>query len=266
LKNILLIIFLWPLLLLAEEPGGSAMIGINIAGDSAERGPVAGISVLGVSPGGPADQAGLRSGDLLTAIGEQSLAADDARLSRQRLLDFMQRVRPGEDISLAYRRAGQVARVTLKAVAAEPGMPAPGYPWLESLEQLGADVGTRILQPMARQWRYGGWLRGLELVSLSPDLGRYFGVDSGILVVRAPLAEGLSLRDGDVILRIGARTPQDPDHALRILRSYQPGEPLQLEIRREQSDQQLELTVPVDRAPASSGMRFLPGAFRRPSA
>ncbi len=242
------------------------MIGINIAGGGAERGPVAGIVVLGVSPGGPADQAGLRSGDLLTAIGEQSLAADDARLARQRLLDFMQRASPGDDISLVYRRAGQIARVTVKAVTAEPGMPAPGYPWLESLEQLGADVGARVLQPMARQWRHGGWLRGLELVSLSPDLGRYFGVASGILVVRAPLAEALSLRDGDVILRIGARTPQDPDHALRILRSYQPGEPLQLDIRREQSDQRLELTVPEDSTPASSGLRFVPKVYRRPSA
>src|SRR5439155_6359849 len=64
----------------------------------------------------------------------------------------------------------------------------------------------------------------LELVSLNPDLGEYFGTKEGVLVVKAPADSSLPLKSGDVILKIGDRTPSSPSHAMRILRSYEAGE------------------------------------------
>ena len=48
-------------------------LGVTIGGD--EQGAVKGISIVGVTPGSAADDAGLRSGDLITAINGESLGA-----------------------------------------------------------------------------------------------------------------------------------------------------------------------------------------------
>jgi len=85
----------------------------------------------------------------------------------------------------------------------------------------------------------------MELVELSPGLGRYFGTDSGLLVVRAPSDPALKLEDGDVIRRIGGREPGSVSHAIRILRSYEEGEELELEIMREKRSRKLAVQIPA---------------------
>ena len=55
----------------------------------------------------------------------------------------------------------------------------------------------------------------------------------------------LGLKDGDVILAIDGRQPSDPAHAMRILRSYEPGERLDLEIIRQQQRQNVEVILPA---------------------
>jgi S1-C subfamily serine protease len=84
----------------------------------------------------------------------------------------------------------------------------------------------------------------MELVTLSPGLGEYFKVDEGVLVVRAPSDTTLGLQDGDVILDIAGRTPQNPAHVARILRSYAPGERLVMTVVRSGERLQLEADVP----------------------
>ena len=89
-----------------------------------------------------------------------------------------------------------------------------------------------------------GWL-DMELVALNPGLGEYFGADNGVLVVRAPKEDDtLGLQSGDVILRIGEREVKSPEHAMRILRSYEPEEELTLHIIRRGRSEALTGTVP----------------------
>jgi len=64
----------------------------------------------------------------------------------------------------------------------------------------------------------GGW-GDMELVPLTEELGRYFGTDKGLLVVRAPEDDDLKLKDGDVIQRIDGREPQSVAHAMHRRRS-----------------------------------------------
>ena len=257
LKSLFLLCVIFACSAQAAEQGGtpSAVLGINIAAGPGEPGPVDGVTVFGVSPGGPADAAGLRAGDLITRIGDETLGADDSEGARGRLVGFMADVSPGDRVRLAYRRNGAENTATVIAASVDRAMFPPGFPFSESLGQLGEDLDTRLVQPLVRYWRYGGWLKGLELVSLTPDLGSYFGVDEGILVIRAPAAPDLGLRDGDVIVKIGARVPRDPGHALRILRSYEPGEPLEVTIRRRQRERVVELQRP-DPEPAPAQSRF----------
>ena len=86
----------------------------------------------------------------------------------------------------------------------------------------------------------------MELVSLNEGLGKYFGTDSGLLVVSAPKSDSLELQDGDVIQTIDGRKPTDVRHAMRILNSYESGESLKLGIMRDKKKRTLEVAVPAD--------------------
>ena len=91
-----------------------------------------------------------------------------------------------------------------------------------------------------------GW-GNIELVSISKQLGEYFGTDKGLLVVSTPEDDEHKLQDGDVILTIGGREPDSPSHAMRILGSYQAGEEVTLEIMRKRKQQSVVIEIPERR-------------------
>ena len=95
-------------------------------------------------------------------------------------------------------------------------------------------------------------------MSLTPELGEYFGTEEGLLVIRKPRDASLKLQEGDVILAIGGRSPTSPEHAMRILRSYEPGEQLDMQIIRKGRRETLAVALPTgnDRsARRPSGLR-----------
>ena len=114
-----------------------------------------------------------------------------------------------------------------------PAMPMPP----ETVERFKMEFGF----PWA-----GTGLGDLELVELNAGLGRYFGTDKGLLVVTAPKSDAFELRDGDVIQTIDGREPKDVRHAMRILRSYQPGEKLKLGIMRDKKKLTIDVEIPAD--------------------
>jgi S1-C subfamily serine protease len=87
-------------------------------------------------------------------------------------------------------------------------------------------------------------LSSLQLATLSPGLGHYFGTEKGVLVVRAPTKSDFKLQDGDVILSIDGREPTSGAHATRILASYQGGEKITLHVMRDRKPLDLEAKLP----------------------
>jgi S1-C subfamily serine protease len=228
----------------APAPPERAALGINIASGRAEAGPVEGVAIVGITPGGAADKAGLRADDVLIAIDGVSLTADSMRDANRRLLEYMRDVRPGQEVQLTYLRGSDVLDARVVAETFEPGMLPPDFPYREDLERLGRRFGDEFVAPLAFRWRHYGTFAGMELVALTPELGRYFGTDEGLLVVRGPENDALDLEDGDVIRAIGGRVPNDPGHAMRILRSYEPGEELVIDIVREKKKRGVRLVMP----------------------
>lgn len=236
------------------------VLGVSIGGGAeGGGGPVDGVEVLGVSPGSAAAEANVRAGDLLTGIGGESLAAEDAAAANRRLLRALAEYEPGDTIDIDLRRDGQELTLGVKTRDQET----------QAFTVSGAgtdfDFDFRTDAPMAWFGHARPW-GDMELVELSPELGRYFGTDSGLLVVRAPTDPALKLEDGDVIRRIGGREPGSISHAMRILRSYEEGEELELEIMREQRNRKLAVQIPASqgrlapfpaprRLPALSGAR-----------
>jgi hypothetical protein len=235
---------------LRHGPGGmaprGAMLGINIGGDQARAD---GVEVMGVSPSGPAQAAGLRKGDVITAIDGQALRKTDDRSASRQLVEHMRGVEPGKVVKVDYLRDGKKATASITTVAAEPPMMRAMREHLPMLENMELPPHFDMFIP-----GHGRSFRSLELVSITPKLGQYFGTDKGLLVVRAPTGEGAKLEEGDVILTIGGRTPENPGHAFRILSSYQPEERVKVEVLRQRKRVALDMQVPT-----GGGMEF-PGA------
>lgn len=215
--------------------GGQARLGLNIQDTDL------GVLVRGVTPNGPAADAGVTVGDTIVAIGGVDLArgsGDNRRSPSQVLLAQIDDVEAGDEVELRVLRDGDYRDVVVEA--SEQRSPFVSY--------VGNNNNTlHIVEPgswVASLGRFGGPWRDIELVSLTPALGEYFGVDEGLLVVRAGGAAELGLRDGDVILEIGGRQPQSPEHAMRILSSFEPGETLAASIMRQRRREALTIAVP----------------------
>lgn len=227
-------------------------LGVNIGEDRSD-GPVEGVKIVGVTPGSAAEDAGLRAGDIITGINDESMSADVAGEATRKVLDFMQGVEAGDILAVEYIRDGKVGTVEVEPRAVEMrayafrGAPRdfsmPAIPEMHA----APEMAEKFRQSFSFSWPGNVWA-DMELVELNEGLGKYFGADSGVLVVSAPESDALPLEDGDVILNIDGREPTSVRHALRILGSYQPGESLELEILREKKNRTLKIEVPDDRS------------------
>ena len=224
-------------------------LGVTIESDSAP-GPVEGVVVLGVSPGSAASDAGLRPGDTITAVNDESLSAASCTEANARLLDFMKGVEEGDVLKLEYLRAGKVGTVEVEPRVVEGKMwawagPEGGYEFHVPKMHVSPEAVEKFKMQFAFPWAGSAWGE-LELVELNEGLGRYFGTDKGLLVVNAPESDAFELEDGDVIQSIDGREPKDVRHAMRILSSYQAGEELELGIMRDKKRRTLDIEIRAD--------------------
>jgi len=162
----------------------------------------AGALVADVVPGGPSDQAGLRSGDLVYKIDGRPVTSA-ADLTRQ-----VGQVRAGDTIRLDVRRDGQTRTIALKA-----GL----RPSEDELAQNGGDFGGQDDDS-------GGGVQGAGLLGMrvAPDSQgrglRIAGIEGG-----SDAAEK-GLRPGDLIEKAGqSRTHSSADLAAAVSRARAAG-------------------------------------------
>jgi predicted metalloprotease with PDZ domain len=214
-----------------------AVLGIQLQVEPSATGQ--GATIIGVSPGGPAADAGVASGDVIVALNSAPITGPDA--GRQ-VVERMATVKPDSKVTLKVMRDGKPKefQITPRANVVDffPRFNGPGpggfrAPWEPIEMRPGAPDGM------------GAIFEGMELADLSPALGQYFGTTHGVLVIRVPHdGELLKLQDGDVILSIDGRVPENGSHAARIMRSYQPGEKIHLKVMRQKKTLELEATLP----------------------
>jgi S1-C subfamily serine protease len=205
-----------------------------------------GARVREVSPGGPAAEAGVKAGDVIVAVNGKDVKGDSAR----EVVRLMREVEPESKVKLRVMREGKPKEFELTARAMVRRFDfrtAPSYDYPDPPDP--PDPADPVLPALPFDFMQGwrGGLSGMELAALTPGLGSYFGVDKGVLVLRAPSDDTYKLKDGDVILSIDGREPTSSTHATRILRSYQPGEKLVLRIMRDRKAQNIEVQLPERR-------------------
>ncbi len=239
----------------AYEFKNKPRLGINIGSDDNKE-PVEGVGIISVSPGSAADDAGLRVGDIITSVNGVSLTAESSHEANMRLLDFIKGVEEGDQLDIEYLRDGNIGTVQVEPRVVEQD----AFVWHSrgpNFTMPNIEISPQVMEKF--RFSFGGWRGGwgdMEVVELTEGLGRYFGVDSGLLVISAPESNAFKLQEGDVIQSIDGRAPTSVNHCMRILGSYQPGEKLVLNIMRDKRRQTIEIEIPDDRTSRLSEPRI----------
>lgn len=227
------------------------VIGVDLGPDNGDGS----VTVVAVTPDGPADKAGLQAGDQLTTVNGTPLKAQGDKTSRDALFAAMEKVQPGDKVTVGYTRDGKAGSASVTTVSPRDfffSFQMPPIPPMPPMQVMAPGVMAPDA-PMAPVFNRGFFLSGgdgwgeMQLANMSPGLGKYFGTDKGLLVLNAPKDSALQLQDGDVITAIGGRDPGNPFHAMRILRSYGPGESVKLDVMRKGKSTTLNVTMPKPR-------------------
>ncbi len=219
----------------------------------------AGVRIVAVTPDSPALAAGLRSADVLLSVDGKSIAGSGSK-AVENARSLLGGLKQDQKVLLRYAREGKLHDTSVKADSIRrvmvlnrdggkhrrPGLLAPDVAM--EIERIGPiarcakgdeDCGMPALF-QAFRWQ------GLNLASIDASLGRYFGTDSGVLVLSSgPDLKGL--QSGDVIRKIDGSTVQSPREVMRELREKHSGTRLQVEVLRDRKPMPVTLTVPKSR-------------------
>jgi membrane-associated protease RseP (regulator of RpoE activity) len=227
-----------------------ARIGVLVNRQADAESDKLGAKIDGVTPGGPADKAGLKAGDIITKFNGTSLAGVTAENDEDsgpgaKLIDLVGDLDVGDTVKVEYRRGSETKTATLVTDEQQGFAFGGAMPSMREFEMPRMQMPFMTApEGQSFSFCFGDAWCDLDLVTLNSDLGDYFGTKEGVLVIKAPGDSALPLKSGDVILSIGGRKPTTPAHAMRILRSYDAGESVSIEIMRHQKRQTLSWTVP----------------------
>jgi putative serine protease PepD len=102
--------------LVAKGTATHARLGVQVGDVESSDGLQLGAQLGEVTPGGAADKAGLKAGDVVTAVDSHAIASGDA------LVAAVRSHRPGEKVTITYKRGGQTSTVTV-TLASDGGNP-----------------------------------------------------------------------------------------------------------------------------------------------
>ena len=246
-------------LLRAIEIGRGARIGASVsavdANDNKEA--KAGVSVETVEPGGPADKAGLKAGDIVT-----DFDGERVRSVRQ-FTRLVQETTAGWSVPVVLSRAGQRVTVNITPERASFGddfnmrfldtpmarlatpptpPPAPLAPAAPRAPRLPTVVGPGM--PFDLFSRVGNTGRlGVTIEDLDTQLAEYFGVKEGVLVKSVAadcVAAKAGLKAGDVITSVNGRHIYDSSDVTRALDRVENNGEVTLEVTRDRKQQTLK--------------------------
>jgi serine protease Do len=170
-----------------------------------------GVVVQLVVPGGPADKAGLKVGDVLTKVNGKPVHAS------YELIDPIMQTPIGNKVRVSFIRDKQEHELTITVEDMSKLFP-------ETARKGGSDdEGNAPAEPAAAAY-------GLHVQELSPALEKQFDVSakSGVIVTRDPepasFGEDLQLRGGSVIIEINDQPIANLADYKRVMATLKPGQ------------------------------------------
>ena len=283
--------------------GDRPVIGVVMGEETAQ-----GVELVGVSPDGPAEAAGIEVGDVMVAINGTRLATADGGAKPQ-VFAVMEAAAAGDTIKIDVERDGVPMSFAVVAEVREPAswqsmVRIPEITTVERIEP-GPDGERRIViestvvpeideealaermeilrqrledkeivlhadrfPHLAGEYEFhfedysdvaghafesaNVWFglpqaHGLELATVNEGLGAYFKTDRGVLVIKAREDNAYRLEAGDVILKVGDTDVDTPSDLIRALRELEPGEEIEIAVKRDRRDKTLSVTMPENR-------------------
>ena len=228
-----------------------------------------GAYVQAVTPGGPADKAGLRSGDIITKVGgkeigtsERSRDGASQSLVSIKLIEAVGALEAGKAVRFDYRRdnnnrnvmitpmeersviiARRVEDLPVDRFSTIVGRMVDGVPVAPGAPRPGGRTGVATPGVSAFTFTTGALAR-IEMAPMNDKLGAYFGVTSGVLVVNVPAEGNMNLQPGDVITAVDGRRIETPNEFLRVLRTYDAARSFTLQITRQKRQEVITTKLP----------------------
>lgn len=224
-----------------------------------------GVQIAAVTPGGPADKAGVRNEDLLLAIDGNKIDRDAMPTARQVLQDL----KVDQPVKLTLSRDGKRLDIVVTAARRE----ALNWPKVMAGADLDFDVDIdidpekirrdveRSLQGaqvhVDRHLRNAGNLQqlrnlrisampwwGMNLASLNPELGAYFGTSEGVLVLSTDADNMPELKGGDILQKVAGSKVDSPAEVMRRLRDTPAGSDVEFSVLRQKKALTVSAKVP----------------------
>lgn len=238
------------------------VLGVVLSADAA-----GGVRLAGVTPGSAAADAGLRTGDRIVSINGEAVTGADADRRVASVREALSGLSVDRAVQVGYERDGKTANVSVTPRLSAPLAMFHGEgrdfefefdhaQVRRAVEAAHAAVAPQIRQEIIRLsepcegddcgapmvWEAFRW-SGLNLASVDPQLGRYFGTDSGVLVLSSgPELKGL--QPGDVIRRVDGTAVATPREAMAALRGKAAGSQVEIDYLRDRREASARITVP----------------------
>lgn len=190
-----------------------AFLGVQVAPSDG-----GGVLVPFITPGSPADQAGIRAGDYILSIDGQRTS------SPHQVDDAIENKHPDETVKIVRWRNGQQSELTAK---------------LASRQRFTTNYRGHTEQP-ARNPNAAARDDSQPQAWLGVVLAREEGDDKGVKidrVYRGGPADAAGLKRGDILLKINDKDISDPEGISEALTGLQPNAKVELAIRRDKEQQ-----------------------------
>jgi serine protease Do len=195
---------------------------------------VSGALVQDVTSGSPAERAGLKPYDLITAVDGVDVVANDA------LIREISARTPGSTARLEVIRDGRGREISVKLAERQPGRPAPN--------QAPQPAQSDRLQPLST----GPGDLGLTVIEIEPRNAHRYDVPAGMRGLFVQRVEPLSpaqeagIERGHVLLEINREPVESVAKLRRVLESREPGGALAAFIYIPEIDEKNIRTVRMD--------------------
>jgi serine protease Do len=188
-------------------------------------GSTSGVLIAEVAPGGPADRAGIKQGDVIVTFNGTPI--EDSTKFRH----LVAQAAPGSTATISVLRNGQ--KLDLKATLAErPKEPTEKTPGLK--EQPAPKPSSKL---------------GLSVQTLTPDIAQQLGfkkTETGVVIAEvtpASAGDEAGLEAGDLIKEVNRVPVQTADDFEREIRKYKKGETIALLVKRGPATSYVTLTI-----------------------
>ena len=174
-----------------------------------------GVTISGIRPpGGPADMAGLKSGDTITAVNGKPVANGDE------LISLISASKPGSKIDLTYVRDGQEKSAKVTVVDRSKLFPERGEETAESNDETQPTSGKL----------------GLSVRNITPEMAQRLGTPEGKGVQVTDVkpdsfAEDVGFQPGSVILEVNRRPVNSEEEFKKITSQLKSGEDVAFLVR-----------------------------------